>query len=513
MVFFQNLSSTINMFVITLIQLLISIYSYIKVKKDAIFSMLINALIFLYTIISQILLAFVYKISNYQWFVYSSICTFIIYELIGKFIIKRKRIKQANFYMSHFYITIVIVISLIFNFQEFTNDIFDWVVLTIICIYSMYKYKDSSEALVFKYVSYITTGITLYVISNYIGMINDVKLLIPSIISLLFLSIDSKLKLQSDMDEIFKIALYIVSYLCISFMQGIGAIIGAIVLTVIISIFNYLQGNNKTSYSLANQIVHFIGLIIVGLISFNRKNLDPFAIKVIYLSVAILSSMCAIIKDKKEILTITSGIYLLMTAISIQNKYFGAIIFLIWNMYNYFIIFNEANYKEGFKVAIYINLLVLYNFIIGDLNVNNFATIRLLGYLICAMAISDSIEKWINGPVKEIAVSLINLVALTMYLNNLDGMLFTLILVGLIFYSYYKKSGNLFIVIIANIIVNIFVLTRKFWFSVPWWVYLLVVGSVLIAFAVKNEANENKSIPKGIVDNIKSIKEKIDKGI
>ena len=377
----------------------------------------------------------------------------------------------------------------------------------------MYKYKDSSEALVFKYVSYITTGITLYVISNYIGMINDVKLLIPSIISLLFLSIDSKLKLQSDMDEIFKIALYIVSYLCISFMQGIGAIIGAIVLTVIISIFNYLQGNNKTAYNLANQIVHFIGLIIVGLISFNGKNLDPFTIKVIYLSVAIVSSMCAIIKDKKEILTITSGIYLLMTAISIQNKYFGAIIFLIWNMYNYFIIFNEANYKEGFKVAIYINLLVLYNFIIGDLNVNNFATIRLLGYLICAMAISDSIKKWIDGPIKEIVVSLINLFALTMYLNNLDGMLFTLILVGLIFYSYYKKSGNLFIVIIANIIVNIFVLTRKFWFSVPWWVYLLVVGSVLIAFAVKNEANENKSIPKGIVDNIKSIKERIDKGI
>ena len=177
------------------------------------------------------------------------------------------------------------------------------------------------------------------------------------------------------------------------------------------------------------------------------------------------------------------------------------------------IIFNEANYKEGFKVAIYINLLVLYNFIIGDINVNNFATIRLLGYLICAMAISDSIKKWIDGPIKEIVVSLINLFALTMYLNNLDGMLFTLILVALIFFSYYKKSGNLFIVIIANIIVNIFVLTRKFWFSIPWWVYLLVVGSVLIAFAVKNEANENKSIPKGIVDNIKSIKEKIDKGI
>ena len=67
-------------------------------------------------------------------------------------------------------------------------------------------------------------------------------------------------------------------------------------------------------------------------------------------------------------------------------------------------------------------------------------------------------------------------------------------------------------VTIANILINIFALTRKFWFSVPWWVYLLVVGSVLIGFAVKNEANENKSISKGIVDNIKSIRDKIDNG-
>ena len=512
-VFFQNLTNTSNMFVITLIQLLISIYAYIKVNNSKNLLRYPDILIFLYTVISQILLAFVLKISKYQWFVYSSVSTFILYELIDRFIVRRKELKKLNFYMSHFYIAIVVVFTLIFNLKKFTNDIFAWIILTTIYIYGIYKCKNSLEAIVFKYVSYISIGITLFVISNCIETSNNVKLFIPSIITLLFLGVDSKLKLKSDMDEIFKIALYTVSYLCISFMQGIGSIISAIVLTAVISVFDYLQKNDEVKNNIPSQIVHFIGLIIVGLISFNGKNLDPFAIKVIYLSVAIVSSMCAIIKDKKEILTITSGIYLLMTAISIQNKYFGAIIFLIWNMYNYFIIFNEANYKEGFKVAIYINLLVLYNFIIGDLNVNNFATIRLIGYLICAMAISDSIKKWIDGPIKEIVVSLINLFALTMYLNNLDGMLFTLILVALIFFSYYKKSGNLFIVIIANIIVNIFVLTRKFWFSIPWWVYLLVVGSVLIAFAVKNEANENKSIPKGIVDNIKSIKEKIDKGI
>ena len=35
-------------------------------------------------------------------------------------------------------------------------------------------------------------------------------------------------------------------------------------------------------------------------------------------------------------------------------------------------------------------------------------------------------------------------------------------------------------------------MTRSFWFSVPWWVYLLCVGSILLVFAMRNEAKENK---------------------
>ena len=511
-VFFMNISSNMNRFIIALIQLLISIYSYIKLKADSKSSTIINMLIFIYAIISQILLSFVLKISSYQWFVFSSIFTFCVYEVIDQYIVKRENLKIWNFYMSHVYLAIVTLLTLICNLENFSNDIFDWIIITLIYIYSMYKFRGNSIATICKYLSYITTGITLNSICNCVGIQNNVKLVIPSIITVLFLFVEPKLSIKSEMDNIFEILLYIVSYLCISCIQGIGSVIIAIALTAIISMINYLKEKNKSMDVFVKQIVSVIGFIIVGLITFSQENINPFALQIIYLSISLGTSLCAIFKYKKELFAITSGIYLIMAVVSVGNKYFGTIIFLIWNIYNYFIIFKDTNYKKIFKIAIYIDLLTLYNIIIGDLNFDKYATIRLFGYLVCSIAISNIIQEKFDILLKEIVVTLINIYALTIYINNFDGMLFTLVLVYIVIYSYYNKSGNLFIVATVNIILNIFALTRKFWFSVPWWIYLLVVGCVLISFAVKNEANENKSKSKGLIDNIISIKEKIDKG-
>ena len=49
-----------------------------------------------------------------------------------------------------------------------------------------------------------------------------------------------------------------------------------------------------------------------------------------------------------------------------------------------------------------------------------------------------------------------------------------------------KKYGAIFIVSILAILVNAILLTREFWLSIPWWIYLLLVGGILIGFAIKN---------------------------
>ena len=87
-------------------------------------------------------------------------------------------------------------------------------------------------------------------------------------------------------------------------------------------------------------------------------------------------------------------------------------------------------------------------------------------------------------------------------------MIFGLLLIAIIFASYIKGYGAIFITSIIAILVNILLLTRTFWFSIPWWIYLLAIGSILISFAIRNEVSENKKIDGKNL--IKNIKEKID---
>ena len=82
-------------------------------------------------------------------------------------------------------------------------------------------------------------------------------------------------------------------------------------------------------------------------------------------------------------------------------------------------------------------------------------------------------------------------------------MTFILLIVSYIF----KKYKNFVLSTIMLILLLIYV-TRKFWFSIAWWVYLLVVGILLILFATKNEQlkKENKSMKMVIDDNIDKLK-------
>lgn len=101
--------------------------------------------------------------------------------------------------------------------------------------------------------------------------------------------------------------------------------------------------------------------------------------------------------------------------------------------------------------------------------------------------------------------------ALVSYSGELDGMLFGVLILIIIFASYIKKCGALFMISIFAILVNIFVLTRQFWFSIPWWVYLLVIGAALIGFAIRNEVTEKKQ-NLNIGAALKNLKDKIDNG-
>jgi hypothetical protein len=53
------------------------------------------------------------------------------------------------------------------------------------------------------------------------------------------------------------------------------------------------------------------------------------------------------------------------------------------------------------------------------------------------------------------------------------------------------KIRSYFLVGTGTLLLNLFLQTREFWKSVPWWVYLLAAGLILIITASLNEMQKN----------------------
>ena len=84
----------------------------------------------------------------------------------------------------------------------------------------------------------------------------------------------------------------------------------------------------------------------------------------------------------------------------------------------------------------------------------------------------------------------------------MDGIQFVFLLTTIVVTSYILKFGPIFIVSLIAILINVLLLTRTFWLTIPWWIYILVVGSILIIFSIYNEINTNKEKSK-VLDKIR----------
>ena len=198
------------------------------------------------------------------------------------------------------------------------------------------------------------------------------------------------------------------------------------------------------------------------------KNLNVFTIAG-YLSISFLSNVIG----NETALTLVAFVYTLIHVYYMENDKF----------------------KDGFKGLATFILLAFYNEVIVDLGLEDVTILSLFGMLLTITYLSRSI---VIKYVKEIKYIEYIVIACT-YLIFMEeasslGDAISIILIQLIFMviSYYKKYGAQFIVNTAMLIVSALYLTKGFWALVPWWLYLLGIGSVLMALAVRNEAHEQK---------------------
>ena len=89
----------------------------------------------------------------------------------------------------------------------------------------------------------------------------------------------------------------------------------------------------------------------------------------------------------------------------------------------------------------------------------------------------------------------------------MDGLLYVVLLVALVIISYVNKYGPTFITSLVFIVLNVFLLTREFWFNIPWWLYILALGGILVGFAINNEARDKQNNTK---EKVKELKDYLD---
>lgn len=369
-------------------------------------------------------------------------------------------------------------------------------ILELIYMFDFIKAKDKVSQLFFV----IILNSLLYEIFNTLGIFEY------SIYILFITSIVAFLMKNNRYINVYAIIAQLISMIILSFDITIVKFIINIFTTILIC-----RNSKKLNWSEQFDLVP-LSLIIPNIYFSNLELMQGYNIMQI-VSILLISSITLLsIKDRAQnIYSYMAYVYLFMQVVCFDiNKYINIVIFILISMLQMLNYNGKA--KDVVKTILSLAILILYNAIIYDFNAQ-FISILLLGYVVVLAIITRRVIAKYNIDVcktfEYIGYGILFVIALFNYFNIFDAMIFMALLIGMIIVTYNKKIGPIFLCSIMAEILIAFKVTEAFWTSIPWWVYLLVVGGGLIAFAIRNEAKEKKD-GKTLKDTMKQISEKLD---
>ena len=514
-VFYGNNTLILKNYVVLAIINIMNVANFMKLKeRQNIFIHVIPISLFLLEL--NIISAFNLDII---WLVYMSIPLLII-SVLNLF-------KGKNFNrILQIYANVIMGISIFFNlaFLQTTllfsseylikyNAIIDNVILYIaIIIAYVIGYMKNKNIEVYKVVAYVFLNILIYSVLHRFRL-EKFAIYTVVISTLLIELIEWQFKkINTIFSNIYLLVSYILGFIFLNLGEKI-TILSFTSILVLGYFFNRFIDRNK--WDDKTKIITFLAIIpsiyfsdwaVIGKIN--------LMIPVSFILLIITSIMS--IKEKKiNIYTLLSGVYVLCMLSFDFNVYVVIITALAVAAIHYGMM---ENGKVIFESIIYVLSLILYNKIYEDLSeiyvgLSTITTFKYLGYIIFVGLITRNVLKKYNinlyKVVEYIAFAILYLLAISNYTSQLDGMAFVSLLLIITIISYINKFGPIFFTTTIAIIINVFLLTRDFWFSVPWWIYMLTMGSVLIIFAIKNEMSENKQ-KELLITKIKEFKNHID---
>lgn len=497
-----NIQGTVKPYMLGIVEEVLAIYAYIKTSENIKRAMSIIIPVLLYLIIFDICLKMSYLIN-----LAIPICILILGELLSFDNLEYKDIKKKFFIVSHVFIPIIWLFMFVNNSKQMEDDVLYYIALCIVYFYSFLKTKLP----VFKYCGYLTLIMTSFSTGKLFHISTDFYDLLPIFVFVIVLTLEAKVGRFKD--NYSKLTMCVVSIIAYGLLYKIKLFssnhvnIFALMIGVLFSIYTYilfiLNGDENSKY------FKIIPLLGVGIVLYS-VNSDAFTIILKIITVAVLT-LYAIYDKKISIETIFSGVYLLGLFRDFDNFYVQIGILNIWVVVNMISVVN-AKEKDIFKAILYFIAYILYSHLLEDLKFDEYASLRFIGIITTLTLIWKTILcKYTKETdlIEYILYGLIYFTAITQYYGMADGMIFGIFLALFIIFTYNVGYGAIFITTLIALIVNVLLLTRGFWFLIPWYIYLLVIGSILIGFAVKNEMNEKEDKIE-IVNKFKNLKDNID---
>lgn len=486
----------VPLFVYSLVVFGMSMLSYIFVSKTVreVLDFIIPG-----SLIATGLLAFSHYNAVYHFYIIFAIIFFILGEINP--MDKKKTIKQVWLVGSHVFLALTYLGVYILDVDKFSSGMLYFTILTVIYAYSLLKEKNN----IFKYLAYTSFIIMLQSIGTAFDVEDIVRVVLLLAPSVGIILLENRFKpLQDEISQVFNDVIKVIIFLSLYNVNVEIGIMLAVAYGVFLIIMNRPYLNTPRQY---DDVIPLIGIVAVIL---RCSTLPDEAIIGILGTAAVALSTYSIVQKRISIYTVASGAYLYLMSVYLHSVILSQLLIAIWAFVLWFFMEGEKC-KDIFKVILVCACTALYNSIIKELELDEYTVFKFAGFIIADIFLFRTIiKKYVKDSetIEAITLILLYLYPISSYSDEFDGMLFTVLIVVMMVVSFFKKYGSVFLVSTGALLANIFLLTREFWLSLPWWIYLLILGGFLVAFAGTNEARQNKGI--NISGKIKEFKEMLD---
>lgn len=278
-----------------------------------------------------------------------------------------------------------------------------------------------------------------------------------------------------------------------------------------LSLFVFETKKDLNMYRYIPLIAYFLKLYIDGLELFYDVLIVPIVLSFVMLIGLEILSFTRL--KKNEAYVIMSFFYTLLPFMIMTepvNEYLILSCMIVWALIN--LIVTIDNLRIAVKSVLAFSLFLIYNMLINDFAIGLEVVLTHFGLIVFMLYITRSLfgkRVSIYKFIEYIGLICIYLTAMESVTTPVESLVYLGMLTLFVIVGYKKKLGPLFLTTIIAMVVQLLDLTQEFWLAISGWIYILIMGAILLTFSMRNEKrNQDDRIE--IKEKIKAVKEYLD---